>query len=82
MPLRYAGGVRLAPIRRLCGDPSAVVLDSIGDARLEGGDCGLCDGVEGTERAFMEVGEIFEAELFAMRTLGASFFDIFLEWEG
>lgn len=82
MPLRYAGGVRLAPTRRLCGDPSAVVLDSIGDARLEGGDCGLCDGVEGTERAFMEVGEIFEAELFAMRTLGASFFDIFLEWEG
>lgn len=64
-------------MRDACGDPSAVVLESTGDAWAGGGDCGLCDGVEGTERAFTEVGEILEAEWLATRAVGPSVFDIF-----
>lgn len=69
MPRLYAGGVRLAPICSVCGEPSAVNLDAIGDVCPRGGECGLCDGVEGTERALTEVGEILEVELLAIRVV-------------
>lgn len=59
-----------------------MVLNKTGDARLEGGDCGLCDGVVGTERALIEVGEIFEVGLFVIGTFGTSLFDISLDREG
>lgn len=47
-----------------------------GDARRAGGDCGLCDGVDGRERAFVELGESFEACESAILVFGSSILDM------
>lgn len=78
IPLRYVGGVRLALVRIVLGEPSAVVLKATGEAHLAGGDCGLCDGVEGTERDLIGVGEIFAVSVSAIAAVNPLHLDILL----
>ena len=76
MPGRYAGGVRLTPMRRDCGEGSRVDVEVIGDRRLAVGECGLCEGVEGRERDFVEEGENFEDCASAMVTSDLSLLEL------
>lgn len=81
MPRRYVGGVRPAPLRKDCGEASLVAVAVTGEARLPLGECGLCEGVEGKERAFAEAGESLEDCASAMVGSGISLLDIFLNAE-
>lgn len=60
-PGLYAGGVRLAPVRIECGEPSLIVRDALGEALRKGGDSGLCEGVDGIDLAFVALGDNFSA---------------------
>lgn len=68
-------------MRKDDGEASLVEMAVTGERRLPLGECGLCEGVEGRERDFVEAGESFDECASAIVAPGLSLLDIFFSVE-